>query len=54
MYWRSTWVAAEFADLCPDRQTQLLEWNNGPQIVEEAGQKGEHRLIALNVPAVNK
>jgi hypothetical protein len=37
-----------------DQLTQLLVWNNGAQIVEKARQKSEHRLIALNVPAVNK
>jgi hypothetical protein len=38
--------------LVSDRQTQLLVGNNGSQIVEKAGQEGEHRLIAQNVPAV--
>jgi hypothetical protein len=40
--------------LVSDQLTQLLVWNNGAQIVEKARQKSEHRLIALNVPAVNK
>jgi hypothetical protein len=40
--------------LVSDQQTQLFVGNNGAQIVEKAGQESEHRLIALNAPAVNK
>jgi hypothetical protein len=39
--------------LVSDQRTQLLVGNNGAQIVEKAGQECEHRLIALNAPAVN-
>ena len=39
MYCRSTWVAAEFADLCPINRQRLFVRNNGSQIVEKAGQE---------------
>jgi hypothetical protein len=42
------------ATFVSDQLTQLLVWNIGAQIVEKARQKGEHRLIAGNAPAVNK